>query len=467
MPSPILLYPSSRARALENAVKRAASSGRTLLLEPGTHFTTPGQKRTITVGPLGLEIAHAKAATKTEIKRPDFSIPASAPDDNFGLFFVPAKPSDPELAQAVWKPATDAKGHPFEFEVFTGGSIVIRDLLFDANMGRQKLDLLDPHAAAHSAMLGFAPQMYPVDPNPKTNTPRFAFVVFRRVTLQNLKTVNGGFADDILFTTLGILVFPIVEEVVVRNIVSSQRADIHAGTLTFAAPPANVDIRTTDIFRLHVESDTDFRLAPRKDSVFTPSQWALDSIKAEFIVFSMAGRIMQLNARQMTATAGCQILLLGGTISHGILTVLADEQAKFFRLDGLTFDSVTWRFVADATGAVTGLWLGSRFNETSVATFLNNKFGVSADSQPVTSGQLITSDYSQNEPGNNVTFTFHGCEYEAGFGSTPETKVALAHERGVWRFAKEDFKGQDPLKLIDKGTDPGVVVIIAPSKTLP
>jgi hypothetical protein len=85
----------------------------------------------------------------------------------------------------------------------------------------------------------------------------------------------------------------------------------------------------------------------------------------------------------------------------------------------------------------------------------------------ITGGQLIKSDYSTNEPGNNVTFTLDGCEYETGFGSTPATKVARAKEQGVWRFAKEDFKGRDPLKLIDKGTDPGVVVIIAPSKTLP
>jgi hypothetical protein len=109
------------------AVRTAASSGRTLLLERGTHFTTPLPEAHDHGRPARLEIAHAKAATKTVIKRPDFSIPASSPEDNFGLFFVPAEPGDPELAQAVWKPAMDAHGHPFEFEVFTGAQQEVRN----------------------------------------------------------------------------------------------------------------------------------------------------------------------------------------------------------------------------------------------------------------------------------------------------------------------------------------------------
>ena len=66
---PILLYPSSQERALVNAIRRAADSGRTLLLEPGTHFTARGQKNTIEIGALGLEIGRAQSATKTIITR--------------------------------------------------------------------------------------------------------------------------------------------------------------------------------------------------------------------------------------------------------------------------------------------------------------------------------------------------------------------------------------------------------------
>jgi len=65
-----------------------------------------------------------------------------------------------------------------------------------------------------------------------------------------------------------------------------------------------VDIRTTDIFRLHIESDLDWKSAPRKDALFTSSQWVLNGAKAQLIVFSMAGRIMQLTAQRMTATDG-------------------------------------------------------------------------------------------------------------------------------------------------------------------
>ena len=260
--------------------------------------------------------------------------------------------------------------------------------------------------------------------------------------------------------------YPAIEEVVCKNIVSKQRADPHAGTITFAAPPTTVDIRTTDIFRLHIESDLDWKSAPRKDALFTSSQWVLNGAKAQLIVFSMAGRIMQLTAQRMTATDGCLIVLLGGKISNSILTVLPGENSKFFRLDGLTFDSVTWHLTADATGAVDGLWLGSRFNESSVATFLKNKFRVVANNI-VTSGQLINSVYSANEPGNNVTNTFQGCEYEVGFGSSPSTKIARVNERGVWRFSKEDFKRLDPQKVIERGANKDVVLIIAPSKTFP
>jgi hypothetical protein len=463
---PILLFPSNRKGALVSAIRRAVDSGRILLLEPGTHFTSPGALKTIQVGKIGLEIARAKTATKTIIKRTDFSIPATAPDDNFGLFFVPARPSDPELGRAVWKSGKDEVGKPIEFDVFVGGSITIRDLTLDANMGRQKLESLEAHAAAHSAMLGFAPKWHDAGFAPDGMTPRRAYVVFRNITLHNLKTVNGGFADDILFTHLGTFVYPAVEEVVCKNIVSTQRVDRHAGTVTFAAPAATVDIRTANIFRLHVESDLDWKSAPRKNAVFTPSQWAVESVTAQFIVFSMSGRIMQLNAQRMTATDGCQILLLGGKISHGILTVLPGEESKFFRLDGLIFDTVTWHLTADAAGAVDGLWLGSRFNEPSVATFLKNKLRVVANNT-VTSGQLINSVYSSNEPGNNVTNTFQGCEYEVGFGSSSGTKIARVNERGVWRFSKQDFRGLDPRKIIEKGPDKDVVLIIAPTKTLP
>src|SRR5213592_3871649 len=91
---PIYLPPSNSQTELVHAIRAAAATGRPLLLESGTHFTTPGQLNTMEIGMRGLEIGSGNSPLPSPVKgsvvrRPDFSIPATAPDDNFGLFFVP------------------------------------------------------------------------------------------------------------------------------------------------------------------------------------------------------------------------------------------------------------------------------------------------------------------------------------------------------------------------------------------
>lgn len=176
------------------------------------------------------------------------------------------------------------------------------------------------------------------------------------------------------------------------------------------------------------------------------------------------GKVVQLNASKLSATAGCQIELTGGKISDSSFTVMPGKAARFFLLDGLTFENVKWLFQLNATGGVDGIMLGARGNDTCIVSFHGNSFAVA---KGATSGQLINSVYSATETGNRVTATFQQCKYEAGFesGVNPSAKVALVQERGTWTFAREDFGNLDPRRSIVKGPQPDVVLIIAPSKT--
>src|SRR5262245_13948902 len=277
---PIYLPPSNSQTELLHAIRVATATGRTLLLEPGTHFTTPGQLNTIEIGPHGLEIGSgspnlpfpAKGSLPAVVRRPDFSIPATAPDDNFGLFFVPAG-TQLDTSNATWKPGKDEKGNSFEFAIFAGGSVNIHDLTLDCNMGRQGLESLKDNAAQHSMMLGFAPQWYPAGFAPAGTTPRRAYVMFRNVTVKNLISVNGAFADDIAFVYFRAPMYPIIKEVVVQNITSTRRVGPHRGTIAFGGLPERVNIHTTDVVFLNAESNVDFTAVPRDADVFTRSRW--------------------------------------------------------------------------------------------------------------------------------------------------------------------------------------------------
>ena len=470
---PIYLPPSNSQTELVHAIRAAAATGRPLLLEPGTHFTMPGQLNTIEIGLRGLDIGTgssplpfvARGSSTAVVRRPDFSIPAAAPDDNFGLFFVPAAPQD--LSNAVWKPGKDEQGLPIEFAVVIGGSISIHDLTLDCNMGRQGLEALKAYIAQHSTMLGFAPKWYSVEPAPDHKTPRRAYVVFRNVTVKDLMTVNGAFADDISFLYFQALVVPIIKEVVVRNITSTRRVGPHRGTIAFGGLPERVDIHTTDVIFLNAESNVDFTTAPRQADVFTRSHWSLNGVKAHTINFGMATRVIDLTATALTTTVGCQIQRVGGTVSNSSLTVGSGENGRFYQLDHFTFDAVAWHLTPTSAGAVTGLLLGSSDNLASAVTFLRNKFGL-IPSATFSSGQLINSVHSDHAPGNSIIATFKQCEYHAGFGSASNTPIAVVKERGTWRFAIEDLHGLNPDVAIPRHPEyPDVIRIVAPDKSFP
>jgi hypothetical protein len=207
--APIILPPSADQHALVNGIREAAARHRTLLLEPGIHFTLPGKLQTIPIGPAGITIG--ATALKAVIKRPDFSIPSADPDFNYGLFFIPSPPTNDELAAAVWKPFPNANP-PFEFAVFIRGSIAISGLAVDTNMGKQKLETAPPSAADHSAMLGFSGLRYRAPDGPN-KIQKFIYIGFENVTVHDLTCEHGGYADDIWFAPGDAFFHPNIERV--------------------------------------------------------------------------------------------------------------------------------------------------------------------------------------------------------------------------------------------------------------
>lgn len=163
---PIILGPSDSKTALVQAIARASRNGVPLLLKPGEHFTQPGRQQKILIGSNGLRLSTAGPPFPgppdgpAVIKRPDNAINLHAPDENFGLFFIPSAPTTSEIGGITWKSHVAPDGHSFEFGVVIRGNIEIAGVMVDCNMGNQKLDTLDKTAAEHSAMLGFAGQKY-------------------------------------------------------------------------------------------------------------------------------------------------------------------------------------------------------------------------------------------------------------------------------------------------------------------
>jgi hypothetical protein len=309
--APIVLPPSASQDALVEAIQQASALGVPLLLEPGTHFTKPGRVQRIALGPNGLQIRLAAPSAGTPlgtaravIKRPDSSINLQAPDDNYGLFFIPSPPSPSELAGiAKWKPYGDGTKEPFEYKVVIRGEIAITGVFVDCNMHQQEIEKLPKvpkDAAQHSAMLGFAGQGYPAPPSP-TGKKRIVYVGFKSVTLTDVQTVNGGYADDIWFSR-GYF-NPNIERVNIERFRSTNRVNPKRASISFSGVCQNVRITDADLYSLHMEeTSSDYSQLPRPSEVFQPSAWNLRTIKAQHIALAAKGKVYVLDASDLTTS---------------------------------------------------------------------------------------------------------------------------------------------------------------------
>jgi hypothetical protein len=464
---PIVLPPSTSQDALVDAVQRASALGVPLLLEPGTHFTKPGSGRNqrIAIGPNGLQIRLAAPPAGTPrgtvpavIKRPDFSISLQAPDDSPGLFFIPAPPTPAELAGiTTWRPYGAGTNDPFEFAIVIRGQIAITGVSVDCNMHRQKIETLPMDAAAHSTMLGFAGQGYPAPPS-STGKKRIVYVGFQSVTLNDVHTVNGGYADDVWFSR-GYF-NPNIERVDIERFRSTNRVNPRRASISFSGLCQNVRITDADLYSLHLaELSSNYNDLPRQNDVFQPSAWHLESIKANHIELAAKGKVYVLDASDLITSDSFGVYQAGGVIRNS--TLRRGPEGRLFRLDDLVFDKVRWILDPDDAGRVSGLRPSAQYGDPCVVTFRENTFSVTGNP---TAGEIITSEYSKAEPKNHVTVTVNGCTYPDAFGRSAELPIARVLERGVWTFALRDFGDRDPAKAILKSSQPDIVLHPVPGE---
>jgi hypothetical protein len=460
--APIVLPPSTSQDALVEAIQQASALGVPLLLEPGTHFTKPGRGRNqrIALGPNGLQLRLAAPSAGTPqgsaqavIKRPDFSINLQAPDDNYGLFFIPSPPTVTELAGiTTWKPYDDGTtNEPFEYAVLIRGHISITGVSVDCNMHQQKIETLPKDAAEHSAMLGFAGQGYPA-PRSSTGKKRIVYVAFESVALTDVQTVNGGYADDVWFSR-GYF-NPNIQRVSIERFRATNRVSPRRASISFSGVCQNVRITDADLYSLHMEeTSSDYSQLPRQSDVFQPSAWNLRTIKAQLIELAAKGKVYVLDASDLTTSESFFLYQAGGVIKNSILR--RGPEIRLFRLDNFVFDKVTWILDPDDTGAVHGIRPTAQYGDPCTVTFRGNTFLVNGNP---TTGEIITSEYSKTEPKNHVTVTATGCTYPQAFGRSRDLPIARALERGQWTFALRDLGDRDPAIAIVKGPQPDVIL---------
>jgi len=459
---PIVLPPSTDHDALPRAIGKASADGVPLLLEAGTHFTKPGQNPPIEIGANGLRMGFAGRAGDPAgpaiVARPDGSLDPKRPDFNHGVFLVPARPTAAEIKAVVWKThQTAPKDAPFEFGVILRGDIEITDLTVDCNMGAQGLADLEQHAAEHSSMLAFAGQGYNVAPSP-SGVRRTVFVGFNSVTVKNVHTTRGGFADDIWFTR-GYFT-PNIENVIIENVTDSGRVNPRRATIGFSALCQHIKIHTVDVYNLHLEdSGETYDHQPRAGDLFQPSRWTLADVTAERMALIAKGKTYTVDATNVTVTGAFAVVQAGGTIRNSVLHI--GQGTRLDRMNDFAFDGVTWHLSPDAAGSVFGVKPVSKLTAECSVSFRNNRFLVDGT---VRAGSLVTSDLSVNtedrskDPGNRVTVSLIGCSYPEPFGRTAATPIAQARERGCWTFARGDFGDRKTDTALQKGAAPEIVV---------
>ena len=244
---PLVLSPSSDPSALVTAIARATRAAHKLVLQPGTYPTLPGRGVKISIGANGLTISgpFAKLPLST-IRRPDAAIDLEQPDNNYGLFFVPEKPSDAEWeAITQWQNSTNAST---QYAIITRGSIRLENLQIDCNMGNQGLHEQMPSATIeHSAMVGFAGKSFTHRKYPG----KTLYVGFKEVILKNIVTLNGGYADDIWFSRGYFR--PNIESVLIQRISSKNRINRKRASISFSGLAQKIEISQANIFRLEAE----------------------------------------------------------------------------------------------------------------------------------------------------------------------------------------------------------------------
>ncbi|HUI55580.1 MAG TPA: hypothetical protein VLY04_11440 [Bryobacteraceae bacterium] len=471
----ILLAPNPVPGALRAAIGQAIQQNDDLILLPGEHFTNPHSSEQIQVPATGLHIhVQSPITARSIIKRPNGGLDG---DDQYGLFFIPAPPTQPEIAAAQWKRVFDrgAAKPPepnFEYEIVVRGDILIENVDIDCNIQNQPIQQQDPNNPwEHSAMLAFSGALYGSSAaldfgQSPDGVPRRMYVAFRSVTVKSMNSENGGVADDIWISRGSF--HPNIQQLTLDQIRAVTRRNPKRATIGFTELAAAVNITSCELDSLHVEDDVRWDTLPRQTPEFQKAHMNLNSIVTKKLDLGAKGFVLDLSATGITVTEEFTADQVSGTLQNSIIHKAAEPIA---RLD-MQFLKVQWKFpvLKDPLGKpfVRGLLAITRDAEPCRAVFRNNTFSVVDPMTADILGQLIDGDpvvAINNVSGNQVLLSFEACAFDPRFASDGFRNTHIAHPatRGVWTFQRADFRGvplERALLIPDDQADRQIFVLV-------
>ncbi len=445
----ITLWPSVDANKLVDTIAEANRDNKRIVLMPGPHLTKPGRSLRIPIDKNGLNIKGTLSTGEySSIKRSNNSIDLAHSDSNYGLFFIPAKPTDREWTAvekwSIYKTVDPESGiiKTFEYSVIIRGAIRFEGLELDCNMGDQGLpETMPSEKIEHSAMLGFCGEKYSNDAYPG----KFIFVAFESVTINNIRTTRGGYADDI-WISRGYF-RPNIRKVSINNITSKNRVNNKRATISFSGLAQNVEIQNANIFKLEAEEASSKWDELPGEQVTRANQysfWKLKNIVCEMFDLAAKGQAIFLNADNIESKRSTNLYQLGGVIKNSTFNMLP-QPTPLNRLNALTFQKVNWIFTAfrNDKGNFIAISPRAQYGEPCSATFIENDFRVNGNlATDATTEQhcLIETEYMP-DTGNAVTLEFRNCTYDRRFGRDAKTFIAKIVSRGQYKFKIDDLMG--------------------------
>jgi len=443
----IRLSPSKDVDALTNTIIEANKNKQQVTLMPGIHYTRPAIGLKIPINKNGITIKGTPGDKGSIIKRPVNAINLNRPDNNYGLFFVPSPPTEKEWRSVKkWKLFTheqeDGSNTTFEYTVITRGDVKIEHVNLDCNMANQSLPAnIESGKIEHAAMLGFSGQKYTNQAYPN----KVIFVAFKSVTINNVITEHGGYADDI-WITRGYF-RPNIKKVSMSNITSRNRINAKRATISFSGLAQNVELSNINVFRLEAE-ETSARWNELPGDLIEMrgnrySNWKLKNITCEVFDLAAKGKSIFIQGDNIQSTESTNLYQLGGKITNSVFN-LQNHPTPLNRLNAIIFKKVKWifTFYINEKGNFIGLAPRPQYGENCSATFIENEFKVNGTLVTDASTEqhcLVETETIEGE-GNDINLVFKNCRYDNRFGKDDKTYIAKVFAKGEWQFRLVDFK---------------------------
>ncbi len=421
------LVGNQQVSEFESAIQMAIDTDQELRLNPGSFLVGGRKSHKYKVGDQHLVIRGASKA-ETILKRADFSIgavPGQGMDSYYGAFFEPAPPTEKELQSAEWAVWKEKDGTSYPFTVLVRGRISIENLTLDCNMHQQGIKVKDE--AEHSAMLGFAGRKYQLTSGPFSG--RTVYIAFEEVRIENIHSVNGGYADDI-WVSRGYF-RPNIRRCTFRNISDSNRVSPRRGTITFSSPAQHVSIEDCAVYKIELEESSEYhwKEAPHLGIQEGPAEWTMRGVTVKRLDLGSKGQSVAVEGKDIQVTGSTTFHQIGGTFEDCTFRVLPQHQV-INRLPGTVFRNVHWQLVPNEEGYLKGIKLKGQYGKPCIAEFVQNRFTAEGE---VRGGQIIDSEYSSSEA-QYVQGAFIGCTFDDRFGKLDSTQLARIREKGIWYF---------------------------------